>query len=293
MNEVDNILGTKNNSERKNNYNQEKWKQIKDRQREWAYSTMEDMAQKIKIDSKLFKDYLDVQSRFEKHSVGNSLLILAKFPNATQFKERQAWKDLGIPIKKNAQPIIILEPVKSEKTGKTYYNPKEVFDISQTQAEGSETQKEYNIRELLGGFIHNCYAEIKVVDELPEERIGGAYYDKEENLLYVCRGMEKDTLISSLSYALAEIETREDADNSLKDFKNKCISYMLCKRYGIDVSNYDFSYMPLEISSQVNGKDVREEIDQIRVNFETINSRITESFEQSKEKKPKAKTQER
>jgi len=68
---------------------------------------------------------------------------------------------------------------------------------------------------------------------------------------------------------------------------------MLCKRYGIDVSNYDFSYMPLEISSQVNGKDVREEIDQIRVNFETINSRITESFEQSKEKKPKAKTQER
>ena len=245
MNEVDNILGTKNNSERKNNYNQEKWKQIKDRQREWAYSTMEDMAQKIKIDSKLFKDYLDVQSRFEKHSVGNTLLILAKFPNTDflpnklkkrgimmqpQFKERQAWKDLGIPIKKNAQPIIILEPVKSEKTGKTYYNPKEVFDISQTQAEGSETQKEYNIRELLGGFIHNCYAEIKVVDELPDERIGGAYYDKEENLLYVCSGMEKDTLISSLSYALAEIETREDTDNSLKDFKNKCISYMLCKR---------------------------------------------------------------
>ena len=50
----------------------------------------------------------------------------------------------------------------------------------------------------------------------------------------------------------------------------------------------------IEISTLETGKEVRDELDTIRVNFEAINARMQEGMEhRQREKKPKQKEQER
>jgi len=210
MDIVDDVLGTKqsnNYNKSKNNYKKNSWKESQDRLRNWAYDTMEEMTQKVKNDSFLFKQYLDIQSKFEKYSVGNSLLILKQFPEAMLFKDKQSWKESNILLNQNPKHIIILEPCLSEKNGKTYYNPKEMYDVSQTNAEKPSTPN-FDIRTILKGFFNNCFAEKKAVDELPDNREGVAYYDKVQNILYITRGTEENTLLKSLTNALAEIVMR-------------------------------------------------------------------------------------
>lgn len=45
---------------------------------------------------------------------------------------------------------------------------------------------------------------------------------------------------------------------------------MLCKRYNIDVSNYDFTDIPSELQFKDNGTDIRKELDTIRLAYNSI-----------------------
>ena len=85
-----------------------------------------------------FRQYLDVQGRFDRYSVNNAILVSAQMPEATQLKERAAWKQSRVYVNKDAQKIVILEPGKEytrEDGSKAVgYNAKEVFDVSETSA---------------------------------------------------------------------------------------------------------------------------------------------------------------
>lgn len=302
MNEYDDILENKNSSNSKsnnyrNNYNSNynrnnnnNWQEKQNQQRQEAYDIMDKMAMEIKDNSEKFKQYLNIQSRFEKNSVGNCLLILSKNPNVTQYKDKKSWKEKGIELISNPQEIVILEPRRSETNNRVYYNPKVVYDISQTNAPKQEQNIDYDTRELLKAFLNNCVTQRQAVDKLPNSDMQGAEYNRSEDILYICRGMEKETLFQTLSQAIANIEMRDAEDDNFKSFKSYCISYMLCQKYGIDVSNYDISELPQEILNKTNGKEVRGELEKMRIDFEKINSRVAEYFENAnreKEKKPK------
>lgn len=292
MGVIDDIIGIQeSNKQSKSTNNSSKWKQEQNELRQWCYNNMDNMALQVKDDGDLFKKYMDIQSRFEKHSVGNSLLILKQNPNTTQFKDKKSWKEAGVSLVATPEKFVILEPTKTED--KVYYNPKEEYDITQTNARPEE-KRQYSIRKLLEAIVYNCYAEIKPVDELPDKRIGIANYDKEENILYIVKGINEEQLFQILSYCVADIEMRNIKDSQYKDFKNQCVSYMICKKYNVNAPNYDFSIMPIEISTLETGKEVRDELDTIRVNFEAINERMQEGMEhRQREKKPKQKEQER
>ena len=61
----------------------------------------------------------------------------------------------------------------------------------------------------------------------------------------------------------------------------------ICKKYGIDVSNYAFNDLPSGITSQKEGKGIRMELDKIRDNFEKVNSRMLDYFEMNSKEKNK------
>ena len=63
---------------------------------------------------------------------------------------------------------------------------------------------------------------------------------------------------------------------------------MICKRYGIDVSNFNFENLPQEITSKKETKEIRWEIDKIRNSFEKINNRMTDYFDMSSKEKNKS-----
>lgn len=285
--EVNEILGTGKNNNFSTNYNtkrQNNWQEQQRKDRQDIYDTMDRMAMIVGNDGNKFKEYLDVQSRFSKYSVGNSLVILEKAPNSTHVKDKNAWLEKGIELNNSAKGIKILEPVKNK--GAIYYNPKVVYDISQTNAPKQDNVINYGDRVLLKALLHNCDVPREAVEKLPSGEIG-AEYDKENNKLYVCKGMDRETLFQSLSQEMGNIELKDEEKSNMNYFISYCTSYMICKRYGIDVSNYVFKELPNEITNQKDGKGIRMELDKIRDNFEKVNTRMLDYFDMSSREKNK------
>lgn len=285
--EVNEILGTGKNNNFSTNYNtkrQNNWQEQQRKDRQDIYDTMDRMAMIVGNDGNKFKEYLDVQSRFSKYSVGNSLVILEKAPNSTHIKDKNAWLEKGIELNNSAKGIKILEPVKNK--GAIYYNPKVVYDISQTNAPKQDNVINYGDRVLLKALLHNCDVPREAVEKLPSGEIG-AEYDKENNKLYVCKGMDRETLFQSLSQEMGNIELKDEEKSNMNYFISYCTSYMICKRYGIDVSNYVFKELPNEITNQKDGKGIRMELDKIRDNFEKVNTRMLDYFDMNSREKNK------
>ena len=290
MDEVDEILGTNNkqNNKRYNSYkNQDDWKQRQQQDRQEIYNSMDKMSKLVSKDNMKFQQYLDLQSKFTKYSVGNCLVILEKAPYITQIRDKKSWQDKGVSLIDNAKPIKILEPSKSSN-GRTYYNPKDVYDISQTTAT-KPSDIDYDTRKLLESVIYTSNVPRKSVEQLPDGTTG-ALYNKEENVLYVCKNMDKETLFQSLFQEMASIEMKSDEDNDLKYFRSYCVSYMMCRRFGIDTFNYSFDNIPQEISEKQEPKDIRRELEIIRGKFESINSRMVDYLQKDNNEKVKRKS---
>ena len=91
------------NNANSNSYNKEEWKKKKQEQLQNAYNMIEEATEELKNDSSFFKSYLDVQSRFDKYTVRNALLLTKQLPNATQLKDYNGWKEAKVNFKLGIQ----------------------------------------------------------------------------------------------------------------------------------------------------------------------------------------------
>ena len=259
--------------------------------REEAYALADKTALSICEDGKRFCEYLDIQCRFENYSATNALLILAQIPKATSLKEKSSWIEAGHSINENATPISIIKPGKSyqrdDASYGNYYNVHSVYDISQTDAPVPvKASVNYDERLLLTALISKRPVPIEMSDNIAN----GAVYDNETKKIFVKKGMEGPDVFRSVSLALARAEMAQNKKEYTTDtaaFKSYCVSYMLCKKYGIDISGYDFSRVPEELNG-MDEKALRSELNEIRDTFKTISTRMEKALEQTKAKDPKS-----
>ena len=104
-------------------------------EKEAVYQMADDTAKAIVSDPEKFKAFLDTQSRLDRYSAVNALLIFKQLPEASQLKNFDDWSKDNVKIQKGAKSISILEPVEYAKRDGTTgisYNVKKVFDVSQT-----------------------------------------------------------------------------------------------------------------------------------------------------------------
>ena len=113
----------------------------------------------------------------------------------------------------------------------------------------------------------------------------GSEYNKQDNVLYVCEDMDRKMLFQTIFQEVAKIEMEDTLNNDTKNFRSYCISYMLCKKYGIDISDFDFTSLPQEITDKKDAKGIRSELNEIRENFGKINERMSNYFEISNQEK--------
>ena len=82
---------------------------------------LEDAAKKAVSSVTNLRAYLAVQSRFERYSTHNNLLIFAQRPDATRLKSLELWNKEKKWIREGAKAVAIYEPVRKQgKDGKTY-----------------------------------------------------------------------------------------------------------------------------------------------------------------------------
>jgi len=236
---VDDILNEKPNET-------ENWKDKKTSERKELNAMVDYMIAGIGSDSSVFMRYLETQSHFDRYSVTNTLLIQRQNKDAVQLKDFDGWSKEGVSIKKGEKAIKIFEPNGEYKTksGKTRpnFDIKKVFDISQTSAENQEQKKTtFDAKILVRALMNDSPVEIKGVDNL--ENNLAAFYNHEEKTIYVRRGMSPQEIFRALAAELAHAEiSLQNKEYNRNDaaLSAYCVSFMLSKKVGIDVSSFRF-----------------------------------------------------
>ncbi len=277
-------------------FDKDAWAEKKQAERDEVYALADETTREVSTDGDRYKAFLDVKARLIHYTATNTLLVLAQKPLATQLKEFDAWKDMGASIRKEETHIKILEPggsfERADGSVGTGFNVKHVFDISQTTAKPRQRPNLVrDDRQLIAALIHRSPVQIQGVDELPNNM--GAFYDRDQDVIFVRRGMEAHDIFRSLSKELAHAElayTTPDYNRQDAAFAAYSVSYVVCKRYGIDVSGYDFSKMP-ERFKETAPKAIRAELSTVCDTAREITGRMHQALE--KDKAPKNKDKER
>ena len=298
MSNFDDIFSGQNGNSRWSDqpFDKEAWAAKKQEERKELYALADSTAAEISGDGEKYQKYLDVQSRFSRYTPTNALLILAQMPEATQLKDFNGWKEAGASVQRKPKSVKILEPGKEydreDGTRGTSFEVKRVYDASQTRGRvRSAPAVKLDDRVLLKALIHRTPVPIQTVDSLPNNM--GALYDHNQQVIFVCRGMGAEDIFRSVSKELAHAEIAGMSENYNRNdaaFKAYSASYLLGKRYGVDVSDYNFSRLPTSFRES-NPQQVRETLTEIRDTANQISTRMYRALEQNRA--PKAKEQER
>ena len=274
-------------------FDKAEWAAQKQAQRQEAYELIDNTCSEMMADGESFRQYLDVQGRFDRYSVANAVLVSAQMPEATQLKDYNAWKQSRVYVNKDAQKIVILEPSKEytrdDGTKAVGYNAKVVYDISETSAKDrQQTQEPKTMRELVSAMIDASPVPfVPVADlEIP------AYYDSKQQTIFIKTGLTEEQLFVSMakevSAAVFDFKHNESRDAS--DFKSFCVAYMVSTRYGVDTRGFSFDRLPREFS-EMDTQVFKGELGSMRDVLGEIQSDMFKSLE--KNKPPKNKEQER
>lgn len=274
-------------------FDKEEWAAAKQAQRKEAYELIDNTCSEMMASGDSFRQYLDVQGRFDRYSVANAILVSAQMPEATQLKEYSKWKASRVYVNKDAQKIVILEPSKEytrdDGTKAVGYNAKVVYDISETSAKDrQQAQEPKTMRELVSAMIDASPVPfVPVADlEIP------AYYDSKHQTIFIKTGLTEEQLFVSMakevSAAVFDFKHNESRDAS--DFKSFCVAYMVSTRYGVDTRGFSFDRLPREFS-EMDTQVFKGELGSMRDVLGEIQSDMFKSLE--KNKPPKNKEQER
>ena len=274
-------------------FDKAEWAAQKQAQRQEAYELIDNTCAEMMTSGDSFRQYLDVQGRFDRYSVANAVLVSAQMPEATQLKDYNTWKQSRVYVNKDAQKIVILEPSKEYKrddgTKAVGYNAKVVYDISETSAKDRpQAQEPKTMRELVSALIDASPVPfVPVADlEIP------AYYDSKQQSIFIKTDLSEEQLFVSMakevSAAVFDFKHNESRDAS--DFKSFCVAYMVSSRYGVDTRGFSFDRLPGEFE-EMDTQVFKGELGSIRDVLGEIQSDMYKSLE--KNKPPKNKEQER
>lgn len=274
-------------------FDKAEWAAQKQAQRKEAYELIDNTCAEMMISGDSFRQYLDVQGRFDRYSVANAILVSAQMPEATQLKDYNSWKQSRVYVNKDAQKVVILEPSKEytrdDGTKAVGYNAKEVFDVSETSAKDrQQPQEAKTMRELVSAMIDASPVDFQPVAELEIP----AYYDSSQQIIFIKTDLSEEQLFVSMakevSAAVFDFKHNESRDAS--EFKAYCVAYMVSSRYGVDTRGFSFDRLPKEFEG-MDTQVFKGELGSMRDVLGEIQSDMYKSME--KNKPPKSKEQER
>jgi len=291
MNNFDDLFESKKEQEEKKTYhpyNKDEWVAKKKQERTDAFAMLDEATTELMNDPEKFKDYLNVQSRFDRYSVSNAILIAHQKPDATRVADFDTWKDSDVSILKGEKAITMLEPGPefTRDDGSTGFsvNVKKVFDISQTsEAENAQQSKTPDQRKVIKALIAVSPCDIRMTDELADN-VDAMYSDK-DNAIYIRQGLEGDDIFAGLSQEIVSAKIGKDAPAGA--FVAYCASYILCERNGFNTDRYDFDGVPKYFEGS-EAKDFRSGLDRIREAANEVSQDMNRTIEaQEKNKRSK------
>ena len=226
------------------------------------------------------------------YSASNAILIMSRCPDATLLKSADSWNELDVKINKGEKAIHILEPsdyIDENGEQRTSYNIKNVFDISQTDAEPKPPQKtESNPKVLAVSLMETAPMQKVNAAELPIP-YSTAFYDHDNNKLMVKKGSNPISVFRDVARELALAEIAQGCD----EYKRKeclpsanCAAYMLCQKYGIDNSDMNVTAAKQEWAGLEN-KEIRSRLAMANDGLYSVSKNLYVQLQKDKEKAEK------
>ena len=265
-------------------YDKAEWAAQKQAERKEAYELIDNTCSEMAVNGDSFRQYLDVQGRFDRYSVANAVLVSAQMPEATQLNDYGKWKQSRVYVNKDAQKITILEPSKEylrdDGTKAVSYNAKVVYDISETSAKDrQEAAEPKSMRELVSAMIDASPVPFQPVDDLELP----AFYDSEQQTIFIRTGLNEEQLFVSMSkeVAAAVYDFKHNESRNASEFKAYCVAYMVSSRYGVDTRGFNFDRLPKEYA-EMETQDFKSELGSMRDVLGEVQSEMYKSMEKNK-----------
>ncbi len=244
---------------------------------------------KAVFESDADKAYLKCMSKFHNYSLNNTLLIALQKPDASLCASYTSWqKDHGRQVRKGEKGIKIIAPCKykveldeKDDNGKlkteerTGFKVVTTFDISQT--DGPELPS-IGVDELTGdvnGYrkLFNALTEICPVPIYTKDIRDGSkgYYNDSEKKIVIKTNMSQLQIIKTMIHEMAHeklhakehLDKEHPTDRRTKEVEAESIAYTICQHYGLDSSDYSFSYVA-GWSSDKDTKELKPSLERIR-----------------------------
>ena len=271
----------------------EEYAEKKRAEKDAVYKMADDTVLAMVNDPAKFKAFLDTQSRMDRYSAVNAVLIYSQLPEATQLKDYDDWSKDNVRVNKGAKSISILEPVEYTKNdGSTgvSYNVKKVFDVSQTNGKKVPAPTaNKDPKALITTMLDSSPVEVEGCDELPYPNMA-AFYNNEQQTLYVKRDTGDSVAVAQcVAQELAHAQLSINSDRysrSEMGFDAVCIGYMLCKKYGVDTQVFAINRIPDTLKDK-EPKEIRSELSKMRNAMSDIHSRISDELYKQKQARSK------
>lgn len=255
----------------------------KQAEREEIYALSDQTALEVSADGDIFRQFLNLQSRLDRYSAVNALLVFAQNREVSRLGSFDFWKEKNCFVRPEQTGISILEPGKeyerADGSKAVGYNVKKVFDISQvdTRKLKAAPAPSYTDRQLLTALINKAPVNISGADSLPDDL--GAMTDPETGEILVRKGMAFADTFRGLSQelSLADLTTGPDTQSE-PQFSAYCASYLLCKKYGVDTQGFSFEDAP-GVFYGMDALEIKGELTQIRNAAENISGRMSRQLE--------------
>lgn len=258
----------------------EKFKEKKRAELEALYDAVNEEMLMIADDPEKFSAYLRVRARFNRYTVTNAILLLHQFPDAQKLKTFEGWKREGASVGRGEKSISILEPYSYTKADGSMgkgFRIKKLFDISQTDVRMSPDPflTGVSIRSLLRALLEASSVETEAADTLDHGK--DAVYEQKKQKIYIRRMLEPDDFFRAAAVSIAEAQLAEQGSSQDElESKAKATAFMLCVKYGIDPERIRVKMTGAD--DQMEIKDIKAELSEIRKTFTGISDRADESI---------------
>lgn len=228
--------------------------------------------------SELFREYLNMQSRFHRYSWHNAMLIMSQKPDAERVAGFKTWQTMGRHVRKGERGIMIFAPRPwkhtdtddagndTERQGVTF-RPVYVFDVSQTDG---EPLPEIDVPDV-DTAADTLLASLGRVAS--KRGIAVNYTSLEPGYFGVSKGgsidIAKDhatgqqakTLAHELAHeSLHKGEKRQGLTRSAAELEAESVAYVVCRHFSLDTEVRSSAYIALWDG---NAKALRESLERI------------------------------
>lgn len=229
------------NSEQK--LSKEEYAALKKQEREETWMQIDGQTQSVFKDGASLQKFLDFMTgQYNMPKVPNLLLLYSQNPEVKLVKSFDEWKHDRRSLRTGVHGYTYIIDTKYEKDGemRSGYAISKGYDITQTKGRPLEERPQRDIHTLLEAVLKNQNIRLQIADNLPDKI--QAQYIPNQRTIYIRNGMSEITTFHAINRELACAALDQHDGNYARNRVNAqafCATYILGKRYGVDVSGFD------------------------------------------------------